>query len=403
MPSKKQLDKNVVLLGIVSLLNDVSSEMIMPLLPIFLTSILGAPAAIVGLIEGIAEATSNTFKLVSGWVSDKLGRRKPFVIAGYSLSAIAKPCFALAGSWPFVLLIRFTDRVGKGIRVTARDVMVAQYTTAKNRGFAFGFRKSMDSLGAFFGPLIAAALLSLFLVSMTVESAYRTIFWLAAIPAFASIVVLLAVRERKEKQRKNAFANAGHKLKIDFSILRANRVFKSNLLIAFLFGLSNFSYAFFVLRSQDIILAAAFAILAYAFFNGIFALAAIPAGRLSDKIGRPKVIALGYALFGVTCLGFGLAFSELLIWLFFGVYGVFMAIFESVQRAYVSDLVKPELRGTAIGTYQFVVGIAALPASVIAGLLWDYSFGSMHATFAYGAVLAFAASIMALKYLKSKN
>ncbi|MGC8851000.1 MAG: MFS transporter [Candidatus Micrarchaeia archaeon] len=398
-----KLNPNIVLLGIVSFLNDVSSEMIFPILPLFITSVLGAPAAVVGLIEGVAEATANVLKMFSGWLSDKTGKRKPFVVAGYSLSAITKPFFAIASSWPAVLAVRFVDRVGKGVRVTARDVIVVQYSTKKNRGYAFGFRKAMDSVGAFVGPLLAAALLASLFAFTPLNDAYRGVFWLAAIPAFASIVVLYFVREKKEKTRDHPLRNAVQKMRVDFSLLNSNKAFRANLLIAFLFGLANFSYAFLVLRAQDVIAAAAFSVLAYAFYNAVYAFAAIPAGRLSDKIGRPKVIALGYALFGVTCLGFGLASSDALIWVFFGFYGVFMAIFESVQRAFVSELVKPGMRGTALGTYQFAVGVSALPASIIAGILWDFKIGAVHATFFYGAVLAFSAAVLALKFLDHKK
>ncbi|MEW5955125.1 MAG: MFS transporter, partial [Candidatus Micrarchaeota archaeon] len=277
---KQKLDPNVVKLGAVSLLTDVSSEMIFPILPLFLTTVLGAPAAVVGLIEGIAESTANVLKLFSGWLSDKLGRRKPFVIAGYGLSCVSKPFFAVANSWPFVLAVRFSDRVGKGIRVTARDVMVADYTTEANRGYAFGFRKAMDSLGAVIGPLVVFVVLPAFLVSMSVDAAYRTVFWLAAIPAFLALAIVLTVREKKR------VAKPATPPKIDFAVLRGNKRFRLNLAVAFLFGLGNFSYAFFVLRAQDLAFTAVAITLVYAAYNAVYALAAIPAGRLSDKNGR---------------------------------------------------------------------------------------------------------------------
>jgi len=394
---KQRLEQDVVKLGAVSFLTDVSSEMIFPLLPLFLSSVLGAPAAVIGLIEGIAESTANVLKLFSGWLSDRLGKRKPFVVAGYGLSCVAKPFFAVANTWPFVLGVRFFDRVGKGIRVTARDVMVADYTTEANRGYAFGFRKAMDSLGAVIGPLLAFALLSLLLASMSVDAAYRTVFWLASIPAFMALAIVLTVREKKR------VARPATQPKIGFAVLRANKLFRLNLAIAFLFGLGNFSYAFFVLRAQDAAFTAVAVTLAYAAYNAVYALAAIPAGRLSDKIGRTKVIALGYALFGVACLGFGLASSAPLVWAMFGLYGVFMAIFESVQRAFVSDLVEPGMRGTALGTYQFVVGVSALPASVAAGLLWDLPVFGVRATFVFAAITSFAAAALSLALLEGRR
>ena len=399
LKKREKLDSNVVILGVVSFLTDVSSEMIFPILPLFLTTVLSAPVVVVGLIEGIADSTANILKLASGWLSDRTSKRKPFVVAGYGLSCVAKPFFALATSWPFVLVVRFTERIGKGIRVTARDVMVADYTTKENRGYAFGFRKSMDSLGAVIGPLAAFVILPLLLVSMAAGEAYRTIFWIATIPALAAAALVFTIKEKKR-----VVTRVVRPARIDFAILHSNKQFRLNLAIAFLFGLGNFSYAFFVLRAQDLAFTAAAITLVYAAYNAVFALAAIPAGKLSDKIGRTKVIAAGYALFGLTCIGFGLASDAPVIWVMFGLYGVFMAIFESVQRAFVSDLVEPGLRGTALGTYQFAVGLSALPASVVAGLLWDYPVFGMKATFVFAAITSVLAAVLMWALLsKSRN
>lgn len=416
------MDMNVYLLGVVSLLTDVSSEMIFPLVPIFLTSVLGAPVALLGLIEGIAEATANLLKMASGIYSDKIGKRKPFVFAGYGLSTLVKPIFAFSMIWQHVLVARFLDRVGKGLRGSARDVMVADYTDEKTRGKAFGFRKMMDSLGATLGPLIAFLLLPIFLASgkntpafihtyllepaaklgvissttlpLSTGDAYRLLFALAVIPAALAVAVLFFVKEKETGTRKPGWK---------FDLSGFNYVLKANLAVSFFFSLGTFSYAFFVLRAQDSGMAVAMIPLVYMFYNLIYALAAMPAGSLSDKIGRRAVIVSGYVLFGITCIGFGLARNDFAFWIFFALYGIFMAIMESVQRAYVSDLAPKELRGTALGVYQGMIGFAALPASVIAGFIWELKLFDMRATFLLGALIAFLSIPLFLVFVREKS
>ncbi|MCX6695069.1 MAG: MFS transporter [Candidatus Altiarchaeota archaeon] len=385
----KGLNVNVVLLGIVSFLTDLSSEMIFPLVPIFLTTVLGAPVAVVGLIEGIAEATANILKMLSGMYSDKIGRRKPFVLLGYGFSTITKPFFALATIWPHVLAVRFLDRVGKGLRASARDVIVADYTDEKTRGKAFGYRKMMDQFGAFGGPLLAFLLMPILLERFEVGMAYRVIFALSVIPAALAVFTLFFVKEKEDAVRNLK----GWKL--DFSVL--NRQYKINLLVTLLFNLAVFNYAFLVLRAQDAGFSIAVIPLVYMFYNLVYGIFAVPAGVLSDKIGRKAVIVIGYLVFGLTSLALGLSTSAPGIWLSFGLYGVFMAIMESVQRAYISDLVPGEYRGTALGLYQGAMGFAALPASVIAGLLWEVHYAGVRMTFLYSAVVAvFAAALFML-------
>lgn len=382
----KGLNVNVVLLGIVSFLTDLSSEMIFPLIPVFLTTVLGAPVAVVGLIEGIAEATANILKMLSGMYSDKIGRRKPFIMWGYGFSTVTKPFFALATAWPHVLLVRFLDRVGKGLRGSARDVIVADYTDEKTRGRAFGYRKMMDQFGAFGGPLIAFLLMPILLNRFEMGMAYRIIFALSVIPAALAVFTLFFVREREDAVRNLK----GWKL--DLSVL--NRQYKINLLVTSVFSLGVFNYAFLVLRASDVGILVAVIPLLYMFYNLIYGLSAVPAGILSDKIGRRAMITLGYVTFGITSLGLGLSNSVTGMIIFFGLYGVFMAIMESVQRAYISDLVSGEYRGTALGLYQGAMGFSALPAGLIAGLLWEVKYAGIRLTFVYSAGIALLAAVL---------
>ncbi|MFH1470331.1 MAG: MFS transporter [Candidatus Micrarchaeota archaeon] len=387
------LDRNVQLLGLVSLLTDVSSEMIFPLIPIFLTSVLGAPVALLGVIEGVAGATADLLKMASGIYSDKIGKRKPFVLAGYGLSAIVKPMFALSIIWPHILLARFLDRVGKGLRGSARDAMIADYTDERTRGQAFGFRKMMDSFGATLGPLIAFMLLPVLLATHPEGDAYRLLFAIAVIPAFLAVLVLFFVKEKETGTRLKGWK---------FDLSGFSPTLKANLAVSLFFSLGTYSYAFFILRAQDAGMGIVLIPLAYMFYNLVYSLAAVPAGVISDKFGRRWVILLGYLLFAATSFGFGLAKGDLAIWLLFAVYGSYMAIVETVQRAYVSDLAPRELRGTALGVYQGTMGLAALPASVIAGLLWEIPLFGMRGTFFFGGAVALV-SIAAFLVLVKEN
>jgi MFS family permease len=381
----KDLNRNVMLLGVVSFLTDASSEMIFPLIPIFVTTVLGAPASVVGLIEGVAESTADIMKMLSGMYSDKIGKRKPFVFWGYTFSSITKPLFALATTWPVVLFVRFLDRMGKGVRGSARDVMVADYTDEKTRGKAFGYRKMMDQAGAFLGPLMAFLLMPVLLDRFEVGMAYRVIFALSVIPAALAVFILFFVKEKEDAARNLK----GWKL--DFSVL--NRQYKINLLVTVLFYIGVFNYAFLVLRASDVGVMVAIIPLLYMFYNLIYGIAAVPAGMLSDRIGRRAMITIGYITFGLTALGLGLSSSFIGMAFFFGLYGVFMGIMESVQRAYIADLVVKEYRGTALGLYQGAMGFSALPASIIAGLLWDVMFHGVRATFLFSAAVALIAAV----------
>ncbi len=372
--------KNVLVLGLVSLFNDISSEMLYPLTPIFLTAVLGAPVAVVGLIEGIAEATASLTKAYSGWISDKFQKRKPLIALGYGLSAVSKPLLSLATGWPMVLGLRFGDRVGKGVRTAARDALIADSTDAANRGRAFGFHRALDTSGAVFGPLLALALLGLLGENL------RLVFLLAFIPAAIGVILIAKVRERPRSA-----PNSRAPFSFRWSLF--DRRFKVFLIVILVFSLGNSSDAFLILRAKELFGdSTLLTVLAYAFYNVVYALAATPAGILSDRIGRKWVMGGGFIVFAAVYFGFALAGRPETIWALFAVYGFYIAMTEGVGKAFTVDLVPNELRGTALGSYHAVVGIMSLPASLLAGLLWTYV--SPEATFALGGVTAILAAVM---------
>lgn len=369
------MSTTVLVLGAASFLADVTSEMIFAVLPFFYLGLGIAPAA-VGFIEGIAESTASLLKVYSGRYSDRIGRRKVFITSGYGLSAISKIFFALATTWPHVLFIRFFDRVGKGLRTSPRDALIADSTDAEFYGKSFGFHRAMDTSGAVLGIAVAFSLVAYF--------SYRQIFLVAAIPAFLSVLLIIFfVREIRKEPKAISF-------RLTFKAL--SKEFKIFLIIATIFGLANFSYVFLMWKAKEIGIPEQRIILLYLLFNVIYAISAMPAGMLSDRLPRKHVIALGYALFGLTCVGFMLSKTMLQILLFFALYGIYYAFMEGIQKAYVADLVPAEARGTAFGVFHTILGIAALPASLIAGALWQYLGAS--ATFLYGAALAFLAAVL---------
>ena len=373
MENKLGISKNVFVLGLVSFFNDVASEMIYPLVPIFLTSVLGAPVAIVGLIEGMAESTASVLTVVSGWLSDKWRKRKIFVVAGYSFSAISKILLSLAHSWPFVLLARFVDRFGKGTRTSARDALIAESSENSVRGRAFGFHRGLDTLGAVVGPLIAL------LAIHFLDNNFRLIFFLAFIPAFIGILLLLFFVKEKKKEANSLDT-------FHFNWRELNPSFKIFLLISFIFALGNSSDAFLILRAQNLGLSLILVVLAYVLFNFTYAIFSIPAGIISDKIGPKKVLLGGFLLFSAVYLFFGLAHSSLFLWFLFPVYGIYMALTEGVGKAYISNLVPQEKSGTAFGVYQTAIGLCTFFASLIAGLLWTYI--DVSAPFIFGSIIA---------------
>ncbi|MFQ5344103.1 MAG: MFS transporter [Anaerolineae bacterium] len=381
------LPRNVVALGLVSLFQDVSSEMIYPLLPLFLANVLGADKAIIGLIEGIAESTASLLKVFSGWLSDRSGRRKAWAVGGYSLSALVKPAVALAQAWPFVLAVRFLDRVGKGVRTAPRDALLAASSPAESRGRSFGLHRAMDTTGAIIGPLLAFVLLPVF------SGNYRPVFAVTIIPGLISVALLVfLVRERHVK------APAGERQGLRISLAPFDRQFRLFLLAVVVFTLGNSSDAFLLLRADATGVPGVQIPLLWLVFNVVYALASTPAGALSDRIGRRGVIVGGYAVFALVYLGFARASTVWHIWLLFAAYGLYYGLTEGVQRAYAADLVPDHLRGTAFGVYHTLTGLALFPASLVAGWLWQTI--GVPAPFFYGAAmsgLAVAIFVFALR------
>lgn len=378
--------KNVFVLGLVSLFNDISSEMIYPLIPLFLVNVLGASKSVIGLIEGIALSTESILKLLSGWLSDRLGKRKVFVFWGYTLSALTKPLLSLSTLWSHVLLLRFADRAGKGVRTSPRDAIIASSSEEGLRGRSFGLHRSLDTLGAVIGPALTFLLLPLF------NQDYRKIFLISFLPAILAVsLVLLFVSEKKALKEEDS-----SKLSLDFSSF--SKEFKAFLFVSFLFALGNSSDAFLILRAQNLGITLIWIPLIYTMFNLVVVLVSLPAGVLSDKIGRKRVILIGFLVFFLAYSGFALASNSSQIWPLFAFYGFYSGLTEGVGRAFASDLLKSNQRGTGLGVYHFLIGIAALPASLIAGFLWQLV--SPAATFSFGAGAALLSGIFLVALLK---
>lgn len=382
------LTLNVLVLGATSLLTDISSEMVFTLLPFFMVNVLSIEMAFVGLIEGAAEATSSLLKVFSGWFSDKTRKRKPFVVLGYSLSAFVKPLFALAASVSQVFMIRLLDRIGKGVRTSPRDALIADSIQPDVRGKAYGLHRSMDTIGAVLGPLIAFLLFPIIW--------YRGVFLVSIIPGLAAVVLLTLLM--KEKKREGVVWK-GSSFLSDFRSLPGD--FKVYVVMVAIFTLGNFSYAFFLLRAGELGVPIIFAPLLYLLFNLVYAISALPIGTLADRIGKKPVILFGYAMFGVTCLGFAFAYSSFHAVILFVAYGVFFAIADTLQRAIVPDLVTAELRGTAFGVLHTTIGVAAFPSSLIAGVLWQIYGATI--SFMLAAVVSIASTVLFLLFIPGKK
>jgi MFS family permease len=383
--TKPRLDPGVVALGWVSFLSDVASDMIYPLLPDFLTRTLHAGPAALGLIEGVAEATASFMKLASGWWSDRVRKRKPIVVAGYSIAAFVRPLIGLAASWAQVLAIRFADRVGKGIRTSPRDALLADMVPAAERGRAFGLQRAMDNAGAVAGPLLAA-----FLLKFVFEDE-RSVFLLAAIPGVLAIAVLLArVREapRRQERAPEAAPPAG----------RLPRSFWTVIGIFVLFTLASSTDAFLLLRASEAGVPMWQIPLLWALFNGVKAAGGVPGGVLADRLGRVRTILAGWVVYAAAYVGFAYVAGPSQIWALFAFYAFFYALTEGAERALVADLVPASFRGRAFGAFHASVGLAALPASILFGVLWKV-FGPRAAFLAgAGTALVAAAALAAWRF-----
>jgi MFS family permease len=355
------LTRNVTFLGIVSGLTDISSEMLYPIVPVFLTAVLGAPMQVVGVIEGAAEATASFVKILGGRLSDRSGRRKPFVVGGYSLSAVAKPLLALASTWHFVLFARFVDRMGKGLRTSARDALIASSIDKEHWGKAFGFHRAMDTFGAAVGPLAALAMIRWMAPA---QPNYRLIFTAAFVPALIGVFVLLYfVKEAAAAPKAPGAAPA--------AASPMSSDFKTFTLLYAVFALGNSSDVFLIMRAKGLGFTLTRVILAYTGYNIVYALLASPAGWISDKLGKVRTMAFGFLVFAAVYLGFALASAQWQIWALFALYGFYGAFNEGIAKAMVAHLSSGDNRASAMGYFQGALGFLTFAASALAGLLWD--------------------------------
>ncbi|MCJ7618503.1 MAG: MFS transporter [Desulfobacterales bacterium] len=373
------ITKNIFILGLVSLFTDLSSQMVFPLIPLFLTSVLGCGAYAVGIVEGAAETTASLLKVASGYWSDKVKKRKPFVLFGYGMSTITKPLFALANIWTFVLFVRVIERIGKGIRTAPRDALVAESCDKSVLGKAFGFHRAADGIGSTLGAVLALLLLPMW--------GYRNIFLFAMVPGIISVLIIFLIKEKNAPLKQETKEMA---VKLSLKELPLN--LKLFIIISSLFALGHFGYAFLLLRAKNIGLADNMAIFLYVIFYIVYSICAFPLGIVSDKVGRKAVLMGGYVLFGITSLGLLVASSLQGILLFFIIYGISYSMIDGTQRAFVVDLAPQHLRGTALGLFHTAIGLVALPGGYIAGLLWDKI--SPEATFGYGLILAIISAVL---------
>ncbi len=383
------LSRSTYLLALASFFSDISTEMLYPVLPVFLTQTLAASGSIVGLVDGFAQALQNIVQGFSGALSDKLQRRKPIALFGYFLSAISKPMMGLSGAWPQLFAARSLDRLGAGIRGAPRDALLAASADEEHRGKAFGLEGFGDNAGAFVGPLIAVLLL------YALHADMRSIFYLALIPGLLAFCMVLLVKEGR--------AHGATKAKIDISFGQFPRVYWRYLLATALFGLGNSSNAFLILRTQDIDSSLQTTILIYAAFNLVAALISYPAGHLSDRLGRRGVLLAAIAIFTAAYLGFALTQNIAVIAVLFLVYGLYQGMFRAVGKALAADLVPVHLRASGVGWYSTTYGLLQLFASLAAGLLWDRV--GHQSVFLYGAasgVLGFFAVLVLIPASKKR-
>jgi MFS family permease len=395
----RQLPRNVFAISLVSLLNDSSSEIIYPLLPLFLSVTIGASPAVVGLIEGAAESVSSLLKLFAGHFSDRRRKRKGFVVFGYALAGFTRPLLAFAATWFQVLAIRITDRVGKGIRSSPRDAMIADNVRVEERGLAFGFHRAMDHAGAVVGPLIGYAVLLYFASSQSAPtpSDFSKIFLAASIPAIAA--VLVAVVFVRETSQQPAAAEGALRPEVRLSLAGIDANFKRFLFILALFTLSNSSDFFLILRAQTTGISASHVLLLWAAFHGVKVLSSIFGGDLSDRLGRRRLIISGWILYAAVYAGFAFVSNPVSAWILFLIYGIYFGLSEGAEKALVADLVRPEQRGTAYGLYNLAFGITVLPASLLMGELWHWR--GPQVAFLVSAVIGTTAALLLLLLVKT--
>lgn len=381
--------RNVFVAGLVSLFMDLSSEMIYPIVPLFLANVLGVNKSVIGLIEGIAESTASILKVFSGYFSDKIGNRKWLMAAGYGISTLSRPIVAVAPGWHHVMGSRFMDRFGKGIRTAPRDVIIAESTSTAYLGRAFGLHRSMDTLGAVAGPALAFFLLGLF------SNDYRKVFWLSMAPGI--VAVLLIVFFITEKKKASKISMARPKLTLKFF----SRRFRFFVFIATVFAIGNSSDVFLILRAQQVGIQTVMIPVVYLLFNLIYSLCSIPAGMAADRFGKKKVILSGILLFTLVYYGFAVTESISAIWILFCLYGIFMGLTEGVQKAFLAEIIPSDFKATAFGVYNTAVGLAMFPASLIGGWLWDNI--SPSATFYFGAVTAGVSAVLFVVFFSIKK
>lgn len=365
----RTLPRNVVAIGLVSFLNDASSEIIYPLLPLFLALSLGAPPLAIGAIEGAAETVSSILKLFAGYLSDRLGKRKALVVFGYGMASLARVALAVSKTWPQVLGLRILDRVGKGIRGAPRDALIADSVAEQSRGIAFGLHRAMDHAGAVVGPLLGLAILTLIASNPNepTEIEYKTVFLVAAIPAAASVLVAYVAIKDVAKHANGKPDVKPPKL----SLVGFDSNFKRFLCVLILFTLSNSSDAFILLRAKESGIPTSQIPILWAVHHVVKVVASLAGGDMADRLGRKALIVSGWIVYAAVYAGFGFANTPVLVWSLFLVYGIYFGMAEGAEKALVADLVQPEQRGTAYGLYNLAMSVTLLPASILMGELWQ--------------------------------
>jgi MFS family permease len=380
------LTKDTVFLAFTSLFADISTEMLYPVLPVYLIQNLKASGSIIGIIEGIAQATQNIVQGFSGYLSDKFQRRKPLALVGYILSAVSKPVIGIASTWQLVLVARFSDRMGAGTRSAPRDALVASSEAEEHRGKAFGLEGLGDNLGAFIGPLITVLLF--FILQLNI----RSIFYLAFIPGLLAFVMMLFVKEKKFVEVKS---------KINLRAEKFPKPYWKYLMVTGLFGLGNSSNSFLILQIKDKGLSLVNTVLVYAMFNLAAALISYPSGSLSDRFGRKPLLLISFVIFFISYIGFAFAPGIFLMGILFIFYGIFQGVFRSVGKSYAADFVPARLRASSIGWYSATIGLSGLIASIVAGQLWDKV--SHSAVFIYGSIFSLAGIFSLLLFIPNRH